>query len=157
MRLGMPGAGVVDQGHSSRDGYDTIVAAFGPGAAAPLFVTVDATQAAQVVRTAAADTGVVDARIVSATSTASRRTVVRIIPATAVDGAKTSELIARLRTSIPAAAPSALVGGPAAQNYDLTGVLTSRAPIAIAVITMVAFMLLLISSAAWRWRSPRSC
>ena len=89
-------------------------------------------------------TGVVDARIVSATNTASRRTVVRIIPATAVDDARTSELIARLRTSIPAAAPSALVGGPAAQNYDLTGVLTSRAPIAIAVITIVAFMLLLI-------------
>ena len=40
MNLGMPGARVVDQGHTSRDGYDLLVKAFGPGAAAPAFVTV---------------------------------------------------------------------------------------------------------------------
>ena len=144
MRLGMPGARVVDQGHSSRDGYDQLVADFGPGAAAPLFVTVDSLQASNVVAAATADPGVVDARIVSAPSVDSGRAVVRITPSTAVDDARTSELIARLRTSIPHAAPSALVGGPAAQNFDLTAVLTSRAPIAIAVITIVAFLLLLI-------------
>ncbi|MEP7114034.1 MAG: MMPL family transporter, partial [Ilumatobacteraceae bacterium] len=144
MRLGMPGARVVDEGRSSRDGYEMLVTSFGPGAAAPLFVTVDATQAEQVVATATADAGVVDARVVSAPSDSSGRTVVRITPATAVDDAKTSDLIGRLRTTIPAAAPTALVGGPAAQNYDLTSVLTGRAPIAIAVITLVAFALLLV-------------
>jgi RND superfamily putative drug exporter len=36
------------------------------------------------------------------------------------------------------------VGGPAAGNYDLTEVLTSRAPIAIALILLVAFGLLLL-------------
>jgi RND superfamily putative drug exporter len=144
MRLGMPGARVVDQGRSSRDGYEMLVTSFGPGAAAPLFVTVDAAQAKQVLATATADAGVVDARIVSAPSDTSGRTVVRITPATAVDDAKTSDLISRLRTSIHATAPTALVGGPAAQNYDLTSALTGRAPIAIAVITLVAFVLLLI-------------
>ena len=144
MRLGMPGARVVDEGRSSRDGYDIVVSSFGAGAAAPLFVTVDAAQADQVVATATADAGVVDARIVSSPSDASGRTVVRITPSTAVDDARTSDLIGRLRDTIPDAAPGALVGGPAAQNYDLTAVLTGRAPMAIAVITIVAFALLLI-------------
>ncbi len=144
MRLGMPGARVVDEGRSSRDGYEMLVSAFGPGAAAPLFVTVDAGQAEQVVTAAQADNGVVDVRIVAEPSATTGRTVVRIIPSTAVDDAATSDLIGRLRGSIGEAAPSASVGGPAAQNYDLTDVLTSNAPIAIAVITIVAFMLLLI-------------
>ena len=121
-----------------------LVTAFGPGAAAPLFVTVDAGEAPQVIATAQADTGVVDARIVAEPSATTGRTVVRITPSTAVDDASTSDLIGRLRTSIADTAPSASVGGPAAQNYDLTDVLTSHAPIAIAVITIVAFMLLLI-------------
>lgn len=143
MRLGMPGARVVDEGRSSRDGYELLVESFGPGAAAPLFVTVDAPEAEAAVTAARADAGVVDARIV-ADPAAGGRTVVRVTPATAVDDAATSELIGRLRDAIPAAAPSASVGGPAAQNYDLTGVLTGRAPIAIAVITAVAFLLLLV-------------
>jgi RND superfamily putative drug exporter len=144
MRLGMPGARVVDEGRSSRDGYELLVSAFGPGAAAPLFVTVDASQAQRVISTAIADPGVVDARVVAEPAATTGRTVVRIIPATAVDDAATSDLIGRLRATMARDAPSAAVGGPAAQNYDLTEVLTGRAPIAIAVITVVAFVLLLI-------------
>ncbi len=144
MRLGMPGARVVDEGRSSRDGYEMLVASFGPGAAAPLFVTVDAAQAQAVVETARADAGVVDARVVAEPSAASGRTVVRVTPGSAVDDGATGELVARLRRTVVDAAPTASVGGPAAQNYDLTGVLTGRAPIAIAAITVVAFLLLLI-------------
>ncbi len=144
MKLGMPGARVVDTGRSSRDGYDTLVKAFGPGAAAPLFVTVNASDATSVVETAKADTNVVDARTVAEPSKNSGRTVVRIIPATAVDDSKTSDMVARLRKSIRQTVPNASVGGPAAQNHDLTEVLTGKAPLAIAVITLVAFMLLLI-------------
>lgn len=143
MRLGMPGAHVVDEGRSSRDGYDMLVEAFGPGAAAPLFVTVPATQAQDVVDVASADPNVVDARIV-AEPASSGRTVVRVTPATAVDDALTSDMVGRLRTNIGEKVPDAAVGGPAAQNYDLTEVLTGRAPLAIGIIMIVAFMLLLI-------------
>jgi RND superfamily putative drug exporter len=142
MKLGMPGARVVDEGRSSRDGYELVVSAFGPGAAAPLFVTVDAGEAEAVVGAAQADTGVADARIV-AEPAATGRTVVRIIPTTAVDDKKTSNLVARLRNTMDTAAPSAFVGGPAAQNHDLTSALTGKAPLAIAVIAVVAFLLLL--------------
>jgi RND superfamily putative drug exporter len=120
-----------------------VVESFGPGAAAPMYVTVAAGDAQQVIDVAAADDGVVDARIV-AEPAASGRTVVRITPSTAVDSAETTDLVSRMRTDIGAAVPGARVGGPAAQNHDLTDVLIGRAPLAIAVIMVVAFLLLLL-------------
>jgi RND superfamily putative drug exporter len=143
MRLGMPGARVVDEGNSSRDGYETVVAAFGDGAAAPLFITVPAADAARVVEVAAADPGVADARIVSEPAETGR-VAVRVFPTTAVDDPDTSDLVARLRSTFGDAVPAASVGGPAAQNHDLTGVLVGRAPYAVALIMLVAFLLLLV-------------
>ncbi len=143
MRLGMPGARVVDHGQQSRDGYDTVVEAFGPGASAPLFVTVAATEASTVAAVAAADPGAVAAQVV-AEPAASGRTVVRVVPATAVDDEATSELVGRLRSALANAAPTALVGGPGAQNHDLTAALTGKAPLAIGAIMLVAFVLLLV-------------
>ncbi len=143
MRLGMPGATVVDRGHTSRDGYELLVSAFGDGAAAPVFVTVPAASAADVVGLASELPGVADARVVSEPA-ASGRTVVRVTGATAVDDERTGALVDRLRSELDRAVPTAKVGGPAAQNHDLTAVLTDRAPIAIALILIVAFVLLLV-------------
>ena len=143
MRLGMPGARVVDEGRSSRDGYELLSDAFGPGAVGPLFVTVPATQAQDVVVLAGTDPNVVDARIV-AEPAASGRTVVRVTPATAVDDPATTAMVGRLRADLGEQVPDALVGGPAAQNHDLTEVLTGRAPLAIGLIMVVAFLMLLI-------------
>ena len=75
-----------------------------PGAAAPMFATVPADQADAVVALAAADPGVVDARVV-AEPAASGRTVVRITPATTVDSEATSDLVHRLRDGLDDAAP----------------------------------------------------
>ena len=143
MKLGMPGARVVDTGRTSRDGYEAMIAAFGPGAAAPAFITVDAQDANTVVETAKNVDNVVDARIVTPPA-ATGRVVVRVIPGTPIDDAATSTMVSQLRTEIRAAVPNALVGGPSAQNHDLTGVLTDRAPYAIGLILLVAFLLLLI-------------
>ena len=143
MRLGMPGARVVDQGYSSRDGYELVVAAFGDGAAAPLFITVDAADAEKVVSLAQTDANVVDARFV-ATNESSGRSVVRVIGKTAPDDRATSDMVGRLRTALNSEVVSADVGGPAAQNHDLTDVLTGKAPLAIGLIMVVAFMLLLV-------------
>jgi RND superfamily putative drug exporter len=143
MRLGMPGARVVDRGEQSRDGYDALVEAFGPGAAAPLFVTVDGREQAVVTDVAASEPGVVAAQVVDAPTDGGRR-VVRVIPATAVDDDATSALVGRLRADLATAAPSALVGGPGAQNHDLTAALTDKAPLAVGAIMAVAFVLLLV-------------
>ncbi len=143
MHLGMPGARVVDRGRTSRDGYELLVRSFGPGAAAPAFVTVPAADASTVVRVARADGGVVDARVVGEPA-ADGRTVVRVIGTTAVDDSRTADLVHRLRNQLATAAPAARVGGPAAQNADLTSVLVGRAPLAIGVILVMAFVLLLL-------------
>jgi RND superfamily putative drug exporter len=143
MRLGMPGARVVDQGAQSRDGYDLVVDAFGPGAAAPLLVTTPAADAQTVVDLASADPGVAAAQIVAEPS-AGGRTVVRVIPTSAVDDQATSDLVARLRNQLDREVPAAAVGGPGAQNHDLTAALTDTAPLAVGVIMLVAFVLLLV-------------
>ena len=143
MRLGMPAAGVVDRGAQSRDGYETVVAEFGPGAPAPLFVTVPAADAERVVAIAGADAGVVAASIV-AEPASSGRTVVRVTPATSVDSEETSQLVHRLRDALDEDVPDARLGGPGSQNTDLTDALTSTAPVAIALIMAVAFVLLLV-------------
>ncbi len=143
MRLGMPAAGVVERGEQSRDGYDAVVESFGPGAPAPLFVTVDVGDAGRVIEIASADPGVVAADVV-AEPAVSGRTVVRVSPSTAVDDEATSDLVHRLRSDLDVAVPDARLGGPGSQNTDLTSALTGTAPIAIALIMAVAFGLLLV-------------
>jgi RND superfamily putative drug exporter len=143
MRLGMPGARVVDRGHTSRDGYELLVAGFGAGAAAPAFITAPTADAPHVVKIAAADPNVVDARVVTQPASTGR-VVVRVTPKTAVENTATADLIDRLRSALATKVPAAAVGGPAAQNRDLTGVLTGKAPYAIGLILIVAFLLLLV-------------
>jgi RND superfamily putative drug exporter len=143
MHLGMPGARVVDQGHTSRDGYDMLVSAFGPGAAAPAFVTTPAPDAATVTRIAGGVPGVVDARVVTEPAVTGR-VVVRITGSTPVDSSHTATMVNTLRSRLAQAVPEASVGGPAAQNRDLTAVLTGRAPYAIGLILILAFVLLLV-------------
>jgi RND superfamily putative drug exporter len=70
--------------------------------------------------------------------------VVRITPTTAVDDQATSDLVGRLRSTLHDQVPSAALGGPGSQNHDLTGVLVGRAPLAIGLIMLVAFVLLLV-------------
>jgi len=96
-----------------------------------------------VVKLAAADPNVVDARIVTDASSTGR-VVVRVTPKTPVDASATANMIDRLRAQLDKAVPAAAVGGPAAQNHDLTDVLTGRAPYAIGLILIVAFVLLLV-------------
>ena len=143
MKLGMPGARVVDPGHTSRDGYDMVVESFGPGAAGPAYVTVDAADAQQVIDVAMATDNVVDARIVAPPADTGR-VVVRVVPGTQIDEAATADMVEALRGQLDTAVPNAKVGGPAGQNHDLTTVLVDRAPYAIAIILVVAFLLLLV-------------
>jgi RND superfamily putative drug exporter len=143
MHLGMPGASVVDTGHTSRDGYDLLTKAFGPGAAAPAFITTPAADANTVTAVASHVPGVVDARVVTPPA-ATGRVVVRVTGSTPVDSSKTATMVNTLRSRLSSTVPQARVGGPAAQNRDLTAVLTTRAPYAIGLILIVAFVLLLV-------------
>lgn len=143
MQLGMPGARVVDPGRTSRDGYEMVVESFGPGAAGPAYVTVAAPDAQRVIDAATSLDNVVDARIVSQ-PTGTGRVVVRVTPGTPIDDSATAAMVEDLRAVLDQTVPNAAVGGPAAQNHDLTAVLTGRAPYAIGLILVVAFLLLLV-------------
>lgn len=143
MRLGMPDARVVDAGRSSRDGYETLVAAFGAGAASPLYITVNSSEANQVLAAASERPEVVSTAIATAPN-ADGRVVVRVIPREGGSSTETMDLVSEMRGSLSSSAPSALVGGPASQNHDLTSVLTGRAPYAIGLIMIGAFLLLLV-------------
>ncbi len=143
MRLGMPGARVVDEGRTSRDGYDMVVESFGPGAAGPAYVTVDAADAQTVADIAAGTGNVVDSRIVTRPAQTGR-VVVRVTPGTQIDEFATADMVDALRKELATAVPNAKVGGPAGQNHDLTTVLIDRAPYAIGIILIVAFLLLLM-------------
>ena len=84
MKLGMPGARVVEEGKTSRDGFETLVASFGPGAAGPAFITVDAKDAQTVVDVVSKIDNVVNAGIVTQPAETGRA-VVRVIPGTLMD------------------------------------------------------------------------
>ena len=148
MTLGMPGATVVDQGYTSRDGYDLLVDAFGPGFAAPAYVTVDAANAEAVIAAASTTDNVVTegmaAPAVVNGPSAAGRVVVRVLPTTPIDDPATADMVEELRSTLATTVPDAKVGGPAGQNHDLTQVLVDRAPYAIGLILIVAFLLLLV-------------
>ncbi len=143
MKLGMPSATVVDRGAQSRDGYDIVVEAFGPGAVAPIFITAPAADAQSIVDAATKDANVAQAGIVSEPAT-SGRVALRIFPKTGSSDTATSDLVGELRNDVSSISPTALVGGPGSQNRDLTGALIGTAPLAVGLIMLVAFVLLLV-------------
>ena len=95
----MPGATVVDEGYSSRDGYELMVSGFGPGAAAPLYIPVDRGEAERVVAIAQLNQSTANASIVTPPSE-NDRVVVRVIPQGGVDDEATMDLVASLAHQI---------------------------------------------------------
>ena len=116
MKLGMPGARVVDPGHTSRDGYDMVVESFGPGAAGPAYVTVDAADAQQVIDIAMTTDNVVDARIVAPPAADTAVSSCGSRPAPRSTTPPPSDMVDALRGQLDTAVPNAKVGGPAASE-----------------------------------------
>ena len=154
MRLGMPGARVVDTGQQSRDGYDIVVDSFGPGAAAPAVRHGPLRRRRRRRRAGRRRPRV--ARPRRRRAGRDRTVVVRVIPTTAVDDQATSHLVGRLRSRSHDGARRAW-SAPGAQNHDLTAALTGTAPYAIGAIMVVAFVLLLVVFRSPSSRRRRSC
>jgi RND superfamily putative drug exporter len=143
MKLGMPGARVVDEGRSSRDGYELVTAAFGEGAAAPMFVITPIGTEDRVIEAVLADQNVLNAQVV-ATNDVTQRSAIRAFGSTGPEDERTGQMVERVRQTLSTSVPEARVGGPASQNHDLTKSLTGKAPLAIGLIMVVAFLLLLL-------------
>jgi RND superfamily putative drug exporter len=140
LRTGMPSIKVVPPGDSSRVGYEQVSAAFGPGAPGLLQVTAPAAQAQRVAAQLGNEPGV--AMTLPPRSGRDSVALIEAVPAAAPSTTAYNDTLDRLRSQLP---PSALVGGPAAENTDLEAALAAKTPLVIGVVLSLGFLLLLVA------------
>jgi RND superfamily putative drug exporter len=137
---GMPSIKVVPEEDGSRQGYEQVAAAFGPGAPGALQLVTTQGQAAEVAQVAGSDPGV--AQAIPAQRGAGGRALVQAIPAADPSDEAVGETIERLRAELPR---GTLVGGAAAENHDLEQALADSTPLVIGVVLGLGFLLLLFA------------
>jgi RND superfamily putative drug exporter len=140
LKTAMPSIKVVPAGDSSRQGYDAMAKAFGPGSTGPLQIVAPRAQAAQAATAAQRDPGV--ARVMAPLPGGGGMALVQAIPTTAPSATTTGVTIDRLRTALPGAA---LVGGPVAESHDLQATLSAKTPLVIGVVVGLSFLLLTVA------------
>jgi Predicted drug exporters of the RND superfamily len=139
LRTGMPSIAIIPADQSARAGYTQVVAAFGPGAPGTLQVLTPTAQQATAQNTLTSDRGV------AAAVPAGQHggwSLTQVIPTTDASAPATGATIDRLRAELPR---GSLVGGAAAENYDLQKALTSRTPLVFGLLIGLGFLLLLIA------------
>jgi RND superfamily putative drug exporter len=153
LRLGLDDAGSDPVGSTSRIAYDLLAEGFGPGFTGPLELVgelrapADQARFAAVVKIAASQPGVA-ASTAPRVSPNGQLAVANIYPATSPQAQQTSALLDRLRNDvIPRAEAGSdltvLVGGATAIQHDFSHVLSSKLPLFIAVVVVLAFILLM--------------
>jgi RND superfamily putative drug exporter len=136
---GMPSIKVVPKSSSSRQGYDWVQQAFGPGAPGALQVVGPASEASRTTMTLRRDPGI--AQVLPAFRSGDLA-LVQAVPADDPSSAAAGATIDRVRDTLP---PGDLVGGAAAENHDLESALGSRTPLVIGVVLALGFLLLLVA------------
>jgi putative drug exporter of the RND superfamily len=139
LETGMPSIKVVPEDDGSRVGYTQVQEAFGPGAPGTLQVIMPAAQRDEAARVLEADPGI--AQVAPAVDSGGSALLLATPAADPSDPAVGST-IERLRDALPA---EALVGGAAAENYDLEEALASRTLLVFGVVLALGFLLLLLA------------
>ena len=142
LRTSMPSITIIPATANARVGYEQVTNAFGPGFPATLQVLVPAGRQPIALRTARGTAGVAT---VMAGPASNGWTLDQVVPGTGPSSAATGATIERLRHDLP---PGTLVGGAAAENYDLQQVLASRTPIVFGMLAALGFILLLVALGA---------
>ena len=140
LTTGMPSITVVPQSDSSRQGYELVSEAFGPGAPGTLQLVGPSADMARAAAVAQADPGI--ARVLPPQAGGEGLALVQAVPATGPSESATGATIDRLRDTLPA---GVLVGGAAAENHDLAAVLETYTPIVIGVVLLLGFVLLIVA------------
>ena len=140
MKTGMPSIKVVPAGDSSRQGYELVSQAFGPGAPGTLQIVGPADQMAKARALAAADPGI--AAAMPPQPGGSGLAMVQAVPTTGPSTPETGATIEQLRSVMPA---GVLIGGAAAEQYDLSSALSTYTPIVIGIVLLLGFVLLLVA------------
>ncbi len=141
LKTGMPSIKVVPEGDHSRQGYQEIVRAFGPGAPGQLQVVSPAGETQRVAARLAADPGIA-AALPARRNPAQGLALTEAVPTAGPSTPAFGDTVERLRAALPA---GALVGGPAAENHDLESALGAKTPLAIGVVLGLGFLLLLVA------------
>ena len=140
LTTGMPSIKVVPSGDSSRQGYEQVSAAFGPGAPGTLQLVGPAASMGAAEAIASADPGI--ARALPPQAGGEGMALVQAVPRTDPSDSATGATIDRLRADLPS---GVLVGGAAAENHDLAAVLTTYTPLVIGVVLLLGFVLLIVA------------
>jgi RND superfamily putative drug exporter len=145
MRLGQNDAGSESRSNPTRQAYDMVADAFGPGANGPLVVVADRRAAGGVsldaLRADIAATPGVSSVSPALESSDGRTGVLEVVPATGPQDARTYDLVHRLHAQLP---PGADVTGPTAATVDLTSVLGGHLWLVVLAVLAATAVLLLI-------------
>jgi putative drug exporter of the RND superfamily len=142
LRTNMPSITIVPPTSNARVGYDQVVSSFGPGAPGTLQILVPQPRQAAALGTLAHDPGVA---AVMPGGSHGGWALDQAVPTTGPSTTATGATIDRLRRELPA---GSLVGGAAAENHDLQQSLTRAAPVVVAILLAMGFLLLLIALGA---------
>jgi RND superfamily putative drug exporter len=140
LKTGMPSIKVVPSGDSSREGYNAVQRAFGPGATGPIQVVTRSWKAGAAAAVLERDAGI--AQVLPAQDGARGLALVQAIPRTDPSARTTGRTIDRLRAALPR---GALVGGAVVENHDLEQTLAAKTPLVIGVVLALGFLLLLFA------------
>ena len=142
LRTNMPSITIIPANANARVGYNQVAHAFGAGAPGTLQVLVPANHQKRALAALATVPGVASTLV---GPTNGGWTLDQVVPATGPSTTATEATIARVRHTLPA---GSLVGGAAAENYDLQTSLTHYTPIVVGILVTMGFVLLLIALGA---------
>ena len=137
LQTGMPSILVVPADASSRQGYDLVREAYGPGFLARLQVVAPQSELPGVRDALRTDPGIAS---VGHAQMSDGVALLSAVPRAAPSTSELSRTIDRVRSELPA---GAVVGGGAAENHDLERALSSRTPLVYGVVLAIGFLLLL--------------
>ena len=140
LSTGMPSIKVVPTGDHSRQGYEQVQQAFGPGATGPLQLVTAQGDARQAAAVAQHDPAI--ARVMPPQPGANGMALIQAIAKSDPSSKSMGQTIDRLRSTLPL---GTLVGGPVAENHDLEAALSAKTPLVIGVVLGLGFLLLLVA------------
>ncbi len=140
LRTGMPSIKVIPSSDTSRQGYELVQSAFGPGAPGALQVVGPAVAIDDAITTVKGDPGI--AGVLPVQQGSDGLALLQAVPNADPSSAEVGATIDRLRAVLPA---GVLVGGATAENHDLEQVLSAKTPLVIGVVLILGFLLLLVA------------
>ncbi|HWJ08939.1 MAG TPA: MMPL family transporter, partial [Nocardioides sp.] len=138
----MPSIKVLPEDASARVGYEQVQASFGPGAPGMLQVLAAGIDADATSAALAADPGIAAVLPAMRATDGTDRVLVQAVPTVDPSDPALPGTVDRLRSELP---DSALVGGAAVENIDLTDQLHRSTPLVIGVVLLLGFLLLLFA------------